>query len=662
MSALPSTLPAETDPSSIDWYPSDIFLIDLQGQASAVYTDTATFFGDGDATCPAAVVNHLDTTLRGETSASQQPFCLVQRRDLTLAPGEIATLRYAYGTVRPDAQPDFVQKHRLHTLNDTLDGWKDHLAYFSTGDTPVLHREMAWHAYALQQASVYNAYYKTHVITQGSAYLYLHGLDGAPRDQALFAMPLTYLRPDLARETLMLLMAITNAESRSMSYGFSGFGILDSALVHQKPSDLDLFLLMGISEYLAATGDVGFLDREVPFVSTSAKPMGGVTVLDHARAAFDHLMNGVGRGDHGLIRVGDGDWSDGIVIENASARLFLGVSFENSVAYGKSIPNTQMALHVLPLAASVLEVRDPDLAQKMRAVIPSLKEAVQKQWAGRWYTRALLRDIFNRGVVIGKYEINLEAQPWALISGVAAEAGHETALIEAIDSILDAPNPTGAPYTEHGRIASAVSQLLTWGYVRARPDLAWRSLNKQLFATHATVFPNIWFGIWTAPDIMNGTTGDYPGGTWTSPVTPMTDFPAMNSNPHALALLALIRLCGMEPAADGLRIAPHIPKTRFILDLPLIRLEVAPNTISGEYRAVNDGTRALYITLPEGALLDSAQIGGQTISPAEPSDPAQAIRLPFTFHQGDRVPFSVTWVRPTPKAVPVLQPIVEVRL
>ncbi len=664
MTAMAEKLPGPEERSMVDWYPADIFLIDLQGTASAVYTDKAAFFGSGDPRRPDAVAEHKESLLLDERSAADQPFCLVQRRDLTLRPGEIMQLRYAYGTVRPDAQPDFVEAYRLKPLDDTLDAWKGHLAYFSTGGNPTLQREMAWHAYCLQVASVYNAYYKTHVITQGSAYLYLHGIDGAPRDQALFAMPMTYLRPDLARETLGLIMALTRAATGAMSYAFTGYGILDSALIHNKPSDLDLFLLMAISEYLAATGDLGFLDQEVPFHPGDKLPPGitGKTVLDHVRASFDHLLNVIGTGENGLIRIGDGDWADGVVIENAVARVFLGVAFDHSSAKGESVPNTQMALYVLPVAADVLESRAPDLAAKMRAVVPGLKAALEKQWAGRWYNRAILRDVLDHPVVIGKYVINLESQPWALISGVAAEAGHEETLINAIDSMLDAQAPTGATSTERGQVSPAVSQLLTWGYARSRPDLAWRSLNKQTFAMHAAWFPSVWFGIWTGPDAFNGIEGDHPGGTWASPVTPMTDFPAVNSNPHAMSLLSLIRLCGLEPMADGLRIAPRIPKERFILDLPLIRLEVEPTRIGGEYRAMNDGERVLHIELPASATLSAVRVGNQSL-PVLPTESARhLIPVSIQFHKGDRVSFSVEWTLPSPESLPKLNPVQEVTL
>jgi hypothetical protein len=86
-------------------------------------------------------------------------------------------------------------------------------------------------------------------------------------------------------------------------------------------------------------------------------------------------------------------------------------------------------------------------------------------------------------------------------------------------------------------------------------------------------------------------------------MTPMCDFPVMNANPDAMALLGLLRVCGIEPAptGDGLVIKPLVPRERFTLDLPLLRLEVEPHKISGIYRAANDGERVLYVYPPDGS-------------------------------------------------------------
>ena len=99
-------------------------------------------------------------------------------------------------------------------------------------------------------------------------------------------------------------------------------------------------------------------------------------------------------------------------------------------------------------------------------------------------------------------------------------------------------------------------------------------------------------------------------------------FPVMNSNADAMALLGLLRVCGIEPSADGkgLVIRPQVPRKRFVLDTKLIRLEVDGTRLKGEYRAQFGGTINLYVYAP-----------GSTVM------------KPFllAFHAGERVPFAV---------------------
>ncbi len=63
-----------------------------------------------------------------------------------------------------------------------------------------------------------------------------------------------------------------------------------------------------------------------------------------------------------------------------------------------------------------------------------------------------------------------------------------------------------------------------------------------------------------------------------------------------------------------------MPGERFVLDLPLLRLEESPGRVSGEYRAHNDGSVVLHVV---------GQGGAET-------------RVPLAFRAGDRVPFDVT--------------------
>lgn len=640
--SLPEAQPSDVV-SPIDWAPADIFLADLSDQPPAAwYTQKSAFFGTGDAQCPRPEPEPAVPSDR------TMPYCLVLRHDLHLASHGKVTLRLALGTVRPGQSLKFLEKYRTgQSLPETLERWKGQLAYFTTGrpQEQYLQREMAWHAYNLLSAAVQHDYYGVGFVPQGSAYLYLHGADGAPRDQGLFVVPITYLRPQLARDTLRLIMRLTHADTGAIPYSFSGYGVHDGAIVHTDPSDLDLFFLLAVVEYLAATGDVAFLDAEEPFYPRDAVPAaGGQTVLDHIRVAVRHLLHDIGAGEHGLLRIGDGDWSDSIVLETVLKNPFA-VSFSQSKAHGESIPNTQMALYVLPRVAALVAARDPALAAELRTATGSFRDALTAQWSpqGSWYNRAILRDHFNRPLVWDSDHINLEAQVWALISGLAADTGRETDLIEAITARLDNPSPIGAMLREGGMVWPAVSQLLTWGYARSRPDLAWCSLQRHTFTAHSRAYPRVWINTWSGPDGINGPDGENPGGTWRSPLTPMTDFPVMNANQDAMALLGLLRVCGIEPApaGDGLLIAPQAPPARFVLDLPLLRLEVAPGRIAGEYRACVDGSRVLYVGVPRDAQGLSATIAGRPV-PTVHSDPS-GIALRLSFRAGERVTFAVRW-------------------
>lgn len=640
----PQNAPPPDQASEIDWDPANVFLADLDGVQAAVYVNKMTFFGKGGARKPDAVVQRRPgDTLPRDNRNDPMPYCFAIRRDITVQPGERVKMRFAYGMARPDESLDLLGafKQPAEVLDETRAAWKDNLAYFDTGEDPVLHREMAWHAYYMLSSTVYLAFHGVHIVPQGSAYLYLHGADGAPRDQALFALPASYVDAALARDMLRLIMRVTDAETGQIMYSFNGHGAVSNGLdLHTKPSDLDLFFLLALCEYVCATGDTAFLDEAVPFYPPSQSPP-GTTVLDHVHMALHHLFDVNGIGQHDLVKVGSGDWSDSIVLESAlrDGPGPFGATYGNSKQDGESVPNTHMALYVLPLLAAVLKERDPGIRDRIDAGgrLARMRAGVQAQWNAKgWYNRAVLRDVHNRPVVIG--ELGLEAQVWPLICADEAEASRTSAVIENVDYHLDRPSPVGAALLPGGMVWPAVSQLATWGYSRTgRHHLAWRSLNRNTYAAHSTAYPNIWINTWSGPDGVNGTAADQPGWTWSSFVTPMTDFPVMNANQDAMALLGLLRVCGIEPApdGDGLLIQPHVPRERFVLDVPLLKLEVSPTRTLVEYRAIVSGTRTLYIRFTGSDV--TVRVDGETRGDVERRGDLAVIPIAFAAGQTVRI-------------------------
>ncbi len=654
----PAGVPAVDNADAINWAPPDIFLADLSGTPTDHYTDTASFFGAGGAEQPDAITK-LGSPASSPTADTHMLYCMVLRRDLTIEAGASARLRFAYGTVEPQPcdgslpaswqqtirQAYWLDERQIDPFADLASYWQKHLAYFRIADAPHVQREMAWHAYYLQSSTIYHEYFGTHIVPQGSAYLYLHGLDGVPRDFSLFVVPLIYLNPDLAREMLKLIMVMTAGDTGQIAYSYTGNGVLTGAIVHEKPSDLDLFFLLAVGEYLAATGYNQFLTETTPFYPGITQPADR-TVLNHIRIAFNHLIHEVNLGSSDLLRVMDGDWSDDVILRNVFPSAPL-TSPGLSIKHGESVPNSQMALYVLPRIAEVLGgLALPEavaLSQQMRADLQAfldrLKRGVQAQWNGQFYHRATLRYWWNGTRILHANKFDLEAQVWALIGDFEPQPGKLDQLRDTIYHTSDEPSPIGALMTD-GSIWPAIAQLLTWGYVRRYPDLAWRSFINQTFATKAEVLGDTWLNIWSGPDGLKGVTTSEPGQTYNSaPATPMTDFPVMNNNQHAMALLALLRVCGIEPAADGLRIAPQKPD-HYALDLPLLRLEVRPELIRGEYRAQNAGTRTLYLRLPARPAAVQATINGADYPISIDSEGYASLSLP-AFKAGDVIAFEV---------------------
>jgi len=633
---LEITLPGYA--KKFDDSPPAVFLAALNDDTSpedGFIFDQSVFFGSGGASHPDGLGSALAIQSDEEIPASLkgisglgQPLALIHKRKFILEPGESRNLMYAYGYTFSGTSLDFLDKYLSieEGLSGTLDSWRKHLVYFAPESDPFLHREMAWHSYYLQSASYYRKYLNKHIVSQGGSYLFGHGFDGATRDYCIFSIPLSYINPTLAKEILEFVMmtTLTNGE---MSYGNYGDVALTGALIYSLPSDLDIFFFWAISEYLTATRDFDFLDEEVPFYASDGIPsITTTTVLDHIRTAFDHLVNVVGVGEHNLIRLRTGDWSDGIVWFTDDSSL--------AEEKGESTFNTAFATAVLPYMAQALSNRDPQLASSMLSQAQSYRDAMKEQWVGKWY----LRGWQGNGQPFGVENLFLEPQAWSLIAGIP-DAGKADTLIKSLFTILDTRSPVGArilyppkeniisempPGTDvNGGIWHATNSLLAWAYSFSRPDYAWTSLKKNTLASHAESYPDLWYGIWSGPDSYNAPESERPGEAAAHIATALTDFPVMNMNQHSNPLIALIKTAGIFPEKDGIRILPALPLKRWAFHLPLIGIQYGAEKIMGYYNGMNQGSMTLTVSTPQGT-------GEQSISVNVNGE-----NVPFTFSDGD---------------------------
>lgn len=418
-------------------------------------------------------------------------------------------------------------------------------------DDPQIGREAVWHVQQLRALRVPDPAIERCFVMQGSAYAFVHGLHGAIRDEAFVVAALARPDPGTAREALLAMASMARPDG-TFGYAHAGYGAVLSGGVHAAPTDLPLFYLWAVGEYLDATGDPSVLGEPVRSRGRStrgrSRSVGDVAVLA-ARALDSH----VGRGPHGLLRVGSGDWADPISLMVRRRGAFRRA--------GESAFNTGMALAVLPMAMPYLADLDPASARRCGELVDELDHAMEGAWSGGWY----LRGWDGRGGPIGETHCFLDAQLWPIIAGHGPPE-RRAALIETVAARCDDPSPIGPTFLDrphrvrfglladgwdcNGGVWAALGGLTAWAYALHDPERAEGLLRRMSFAGQADAYPDVWFGQWSGPDARNSAMGDRPGETFVHPATPMTEFPVMNSNAHAGPLLGLQKLAAASTMVD----------------------------------------------------------------------------------------------------------------
>src|SRR5262249_29739716 len=163
-------------------------------------------------------------------------------------------------------------------------------------------RELAWDAYLLRSASVYEEVCGHHTITQGGYYQYEAGLNLGFRSWPHYLLPIVYTDPALAREILRYSIALQPQIGGRFPYGT---GPLCRPVELGTSSDLDLWLLLAAVEHGLGARDFGFFTEELPFSDTGLP----ASAWTHIKLAYRHQESL--RGPHGGYLSGtNGDWSD----------------------------------------------------------------------------------------------------------------------------------------------------------------------------------------------------------------------------------------------------------------------------------------------------------------------------------------------------------------
>lgn len=232
-------------------------------------------------------------------------------------------------------------------------------------------------------------------------YRYDFGFQGAARDPVQHILPLIDTAPHIAKSVLRYTIKEMMPDFHSMDpdkisnlpYAMEGRGLIDNGGGGWKsdpqaqkyfPDDLDLYLLLAASEYLLATKDIAFLHERIPFYNSNRTH----TVLQALHRSVEFVVEQIGTGRHGIMRMLSSDWDDGFGAKNLVPAAAYNVS--------ESVLSASLATAVLPRIADVLEklvppndLRSKICAKQARQFVVNNRRAIMKHaFNGKWLRRA----------------------------------------------------------------------------------------------------------------------------------------------------------------------------------------------------------------------------------------------------------------------------------
>jgi cellobiose phosphorylase len=216
-------------------------------------------------------------------------------------------------------------------------------------------------------------------------------------------------------------------------------------------NDDPCWLIFGTVAYIKETGDIDILNEMVPFDN---QPGSEVTLFEHLRISFDHVINNLG--PHALPLIGRADWNDCLNLNCFSWNPNESFQTTENRSEGSQAESLMIAgLFVLTgkqyvdlcrkladVKCQIANVNFETEADRAQGCIDAMVQAVKQHgWDGEWYLRAY--DYY--GNKIGSHEneegkIFIESQGFCTMAGIGMEEGMMDKALDACKRHLDSPH------------------------------------------------------------------------------------------------------------------------------------------------------------------------------------------------------------------------------
>ncbi|MDR1145829.1 MAG: hypothetical protein LBK71_06820 [Verrucomicrobiales bacterium] len=267
-------------------------------------------------------------------------------------------------------------------------------------------------------------------------------------------------------------------------------------------SDNELWFIIGACESLTLSGRAELLDEVCAFWDGGAG-----TLWEHLQRAFYWVRDGVGRGQHGLLLIREGDWNDYLSLMGAAGR-------------GESLMNSGMACRACDVLAPLAVARGAAaFAREVAALAEELRAAVGAAFDQGWF----LRGYTDAGQAVGSFaedRVFINAQSWCALGKCGTPEQRRLALTNAVAkchtdcglTLMSRPYSSPAPDdiswcaipAGEGENAGIWPQTIYWMvWALAEEGLLDEALTEWTHGTlrhHAQRFPAVPFGIFNGPD------------------------------------------------------------------------------------------------------------------------------------------------------------------